>query len=68
MYLHKFSKDDILINVLKTHPQTSFKIYAGKVWDSEYSENVVLPENCGDGTAVFDFSCSDNSYNIAIGL
>lgn len=64
MYLHKFSKDDLLFNVLKTAPQTTFKIYAGRIWDSEYSNDEIQSENCGDGSFILDLSCNDNSYTI----
>lgn len=64
MYLHKFSKDDILFNVIKTNPKVSFKIYDGKVWDNDYNIDFTMQESCGDGTFNLNLSCDDNSYII----
>lgn len=73
MPFKKFEKGDLFKNSLKTTPTFQFKVYAGKVYlnnsQNGFSEikslNVPSDSDACSNPNAFDFSCEDNSYNIA---
>lgn len=74
MSLKEFKKEDIFFNTLKTKPHFKFKIYDGNIYMNNSNKdsvsygdlNLQAPSGpCGD-TPSFDFSCENNSFNIAL--
>jgi hypothetical protein len=72
MPFKKFEKSDVFKNVIKATPYFEFKIHAGKIYLNNslrgYEDLKALNVPAG-GCAnpnSFDFSCEDNSYNIAL--
>ena len=73
MSYKEFKKDDVFFNTIKTKPHFKFKIYDGKAYlnnaengNISYADlNLVTVSGCGSEPS-FDFSCPDNSFNIAL--
>lgn len=71
MSYKKFSYNDLFNNVIKTKPRFEFKIYGGKISLNggagySYLNTINLDIRGCDIPFAFDFSCEDNSYNIAM--
>jgi hypothetical protein len=82
MYLKQFSKNDVLINRVKTHPSYKFYIsndgtffLKNRVNDSEtFGTNQIGVNDFNLFPLIagcllphsFDFSCADNSYNVGL--
>ena len=71
MSFKKFEEQDIFHNTIKTKPYFKFKIYGGQAFLNNSTTGYVFYNNLNtvaDGCDIpnsFDFSCPDNSHNIA---
>lgn len=75
MPLKRFEKNDIFKNVVKANPRFELKISSGLLYVNNSLErnvsinNLLIPIPAVGGACVdsnsFDFSCEENSYNIA---
>ena len=70
MSFKKFSYNDIFNNVIKTKPRFEFKIYGGNAYLNNSADGYAYLNKLNfltcDLPYAFDFSCPDNSYNIAL--